>query len=141
MANTQPLITFNGITSTSLDTIQTYTFGNNIFYRAREHRQHLLDYSSHHLHTHETLHRRLNYSFTPKPQLLPDDKDDVTGRDDENYTHGNNADDLALPGLAVVVHQMVFGSHGRDSGTGVAFSRDPNSGAKELYGYDIIALI
>jgi pyruvate, orthophosphate dikinase len=29
---------------------------------------------------------------------------------------------------------MVFGNMGDDSGTGVAFTRDPNTGAKELYG-------
>src|SRR5256712_13978603 len=29
---------------------------------------------------------------------------------------------------------MVFGNMGEDSGTGVAFTRNPNTGAKELYG-------
>ncbi|HKG56855.1 MAG TPA: pyruvate, phosphate dikinase [Candidatus Limnocylindrales bacterium] len=41
------------------------------------------------------------------------------------------ADDL---GTAVNVVTMVFGNMGDDSGTGVAFTRDPNTGAKELYG-------
>ncbi len=41
------------------------------------------------------------------------------------------ADDL---GTAVNVMTMVFGNMGDDSGTGVAFTRDPNTGAKELYG-------
>jgi pyruvate,orthophosphate dikinase len=37
-------------------------------------------------------------------------------------------------GTAVNVQSMVFGNMGDDSGTGVAFTRDPNTGAKELYG-------
>ena len=37
-------------------------------------------------------------------------------------------------GTAVNVQQMVFGNMGANSGTGVAFSRDPASGANELYG-------
>ncbi|HET8567354.1 MAG TPA: pyruvate, phosphate dikinase [Candidatus Limnocylindria bacterium] len=37
-------------------------------------------------------------------------------------------------GTAVNVQTMVFGNMGDDSGTGVAFTRDPNTGAKELYG-------
>jgi len=40
-------------------------------------------------------------------------------------------DDL---GTAVNVQMMVFGNMGDDSGTGVAFTRDPNTGARELYG-------
>ncbi len=37
-------------------------------------------------------------------------------------------------GTAVSVVTMVFGNMGDDSGTGVAFTRDPSTGAKELYG-------
>jgi pyruvate, orthophosphate dikinase len=37
-------------------------------------------------------------------------------------------------GTAVNVVTMVFGNMGADSGTGVAFTRDPNTGARELYG-------
>ncbi len=37
-------------------------------------------------------------------------------------------------GTAVNVVTMVFGNMGDDSGTGVAFTRDPNTGAKVLYG-------
>jgi pyruvate,orthophosphate dikinase len=40
-------------------------------------------------------------------------------------------DDL---GTAVNVQMMVFGNMGEDSGTGVAFTRNPVTGAKELYG-------
>ena len=37
-------------------------------------------------------------------------------------------------GTAVNVQSMVFGNMGNDSGTGVAFTRDPGTGQKELYG-------
>jgi pyruvate,orthophosphate dikinase len=40
-------------------------------------------------------------------------------------------DDL---GTAVNVQAMVFGNMGADSGTGVAFTRDPSTGEKKLYG-------
>jgi pyruvate,orthophosphate dikinase len=39
-----------------------------------------------------------------------------------------------LAGTAVNIVQMVFGNRGETSGTGVAFTRDPNSGAREFYG-------
>jgi pyruvate,orthophosphate dikinase len=39
-----------------------------------------------------------------------------------------------LLGTAVNVVQMVFGNTGENSGTGVCFTRDPSSGAKEFYG-------
>jgi pyruvate,orthophosphate dikinase len=38
-----------------------------------------------------------------------------------------------LKGTAVTVETMVFGNSGGDSGAGVAFSRDPATGAKQLY--------
>jgi pyruvate, orthophosphate dikinase len=37
-------------------------------------------------------------------------------------------------GTAVTVQSMVFGNMGEDSGTGVAFTRNPATGANELYG-------
>ena len=37
-------------------------------------------------------------------------------------------------GTAVVVQAMVFGNMGSDSATGVAFTRNPSTGANELYG-------
>ena len=37
-------------------------------------------------------------------------------------------------GTAVNVQSMAFGNMGQDSGTGVAFTRDPNTGEKVLYG-------
>ncbi len=37
-------------------------------------------------------------------------------------------------GTAVNIVTMVFGNMGADSGTGVAFTRDPNTGAREIFG-------
>lgn len=41
-------------------------------------------------------------------------------------------------GTAVNVQAMVFGNKGEDSGTGVLFTRNPSTGAKELYGEYLI---
>ena len=54
------------------------------------------------------------------------------GKRANNYRNSQKiAHDL---GTAVNVVTMVFGNMGDDSGTGVAFTRDPNTGEKELYG-------
>jgi pyruvate, orthophosphate dikinase len=45
--------------------------------------------------------------------------------------HANIADDL---GTAVNVVSMVFGNLGDDSGTGVAFTRNPSTGERKFYG-------
>ncbi len=50
----------------------------------------------------------------------------ITYRRVENITGVN--------GTGVNICQMVFGNLGDDSGTGVCFTRDPSTGAKELYG-------
>lgn len=41
---------------------------------------------------------------------------------------------VGLQGTAVTVMQMVFGNKGKTSGTGVCFTRDPNTGKNEFYG-------
>ncbi len=43
-------------------------------------------------------------------------------------------DIVGLIGTAVSVQTMVFGNMGDDSGTGVAFTRDPSTGENELFG-------
>jgi pyruvate,orthophosphate dikinase len=43
-----------------------------------------------------------------------------------------------LLGTAVNVQAMVFGNMGNTSGTGVCFTRDPNTGKKYLYGEYLI---
>jgi pyruvate,orthophosphate dikinase len=49
--------------------------------------------------------------------------------------HNKIAHDL---GTAVNIQSMVFGNMGNDSGTGVAFTRNPSSGEKKLYGEFLI---
>ena len=54
------------------------------------------------------------------------------GKRAQDYRKNQNIpDDL---GTAVNVVTMVFGNMGDDSGTGVAFTRDPNTGEKVLFG-------
>lgn len=48
------------------------------------------------------------------------------------YRKYNNIPDSI--GTAVTIQSMVFGNMGKDSGTGVAFTRDPSTGEKYLYG-------
>ncbi len=43
-----------------------------------------------------------------------------------------------LPGTAVNVQSMVFGNMGEDSGTGVAFTRNPSTGENKFYGEFLI---
>ena len=49
-----------------------------------------------------------------------------------HYRRINNIDDML--GTAVNVQAMVFGNLGETSGTGVGFTRNPATGAKEFYG-------
>src|SRR5438445_2049548 len=50
----------------------------------------------------------------------------------KHYRRINNIDDML--GTAVNVQAMVFGNLGDTSGTGVGFTRNPATGAKEVYG-------
>src|SRR6202789_2323345 len=50
----------------------------------------------------------------------------------KTYRRLNNIDDML--GTAVNVQAMVFGNLGDTSGTGVGFTRNPSTGAKEFYG-------
>lgn len=50
------------------------------------------------------------------------------------YRELNGIKEGSLLGTAVNVVAMVFGNMGEDSGTGVAFTRDPNTGEKKYYG-------
>ena len=54
------------------------------------------------------------------------------GRRAVNYRRVNRIPDSL--GTAVNVQAMVFGNVGTNSGTGVAFTRNPSTGAKEIYG-------
>src|SRR5271169_5685182 len=50
----------------------------------------------------------------------------------KTYRRLNDIDDML--GTAVNVQAMVFGNMGETSGTGVGFTRNPSTGAKEFYG-------
>jgi len=50
------------------------------------------------------------------------------------YRALNGVKEGELLGTAVNIVAMVFGNTGEDSGTGVAFTRDPNTGEKQFYG-------
>ena len=50
------------------------------------------------------------------------------------YRKINGMDKMGLLGTAVNVQMMVFGNMGDDSGTGVAFTRNPNTGENVIYG-------
>ncbi len=54
------------------------------------------------------------------------------------YRKLNNIDESSLLGTAVNVVTMVFGNMGNTSGTGVAFTRDPNTGERTVYGEYLI---
>ena len=54
------------------------------------------------------------------------------GRRAKDYRRINKIDDNL--GTAVNIQTMVYGNLGEDSGTGVAFTRDPNTGERVLYG-------
>ncbi|MBA2686195.1 MAG: pyruvate, phosphate dikinase [Gemmatimonadaceae bacterium] len=53
-----------------------------------------------------------------------------------DYRRQNNISDTL--GTAVNIVSMVFGNLGNDSGTGVAFTRDPSTGEKRFYGEFLI---
>ena len=53
---------------------------------------------------------------------------------DKAVTYRKVENIVGLQGTAVNVMQMVFGNKGRTSGTGVCFTRDPNTGKNEFYG-------
>jgi len=54
------------------------------------------------------------------------------GRRAVDYRRINRISDSL--GTAVNIQAMVFGNMGEDSGTGVAFTRNPSTGEKKLYG-------
>ncbi len=53
---------------------------------------------------------------------------------DKAVTYRRVENIVGIRGTAVNVMQMVFGNKGETSGTGVCFTRDPNSGKNEFYG-------
>jgi pyruvate, orthophosphate dikinase len=76
-----------------------------------------------------------NFPQDPKVQLLEAVKAVFRSWDNPRaivYRRNNNIS--SDWGTAVNVQSMVFGNMGDDSGTGVAFTRNPSTGEKKLYG-------
>src|SRR5437660_7208928 len=80
-------------------------------------------------------HTRHDFPQDPHEQLMM--ARDAVFRSWQNdraktYRRLNNIDDML--GTAVNVQAMVFGNLGETSGTGVGFTRNPSTGAKDFYG-------
>jgi pyruvate,orthophosphate dikinase len=80
-------------------------------------------------------HAKRDFPQDPREQLVM--ARDAVFRSWQNdraktYRRLNNIDDML--GTAVNVQAMVFGNLGETSGTGVGFTRNPSTGAKEFYG-------
>ena len=71
----------------------------------------------------------------PKEQLLEAVKAVFRSWDNPRAIIYRRENDIPYSwGTAVNVQEMVFGNMGDDSGTGVAFSRNPSTGEKKIYG-------
>ena len=71
----------------------------------------------------------------PKVQLLESIKAVFRSWDNPRAIYYRRMNDIPSSwGTAVNVQSMVFGNMGDDSGTGVAFTRNPSTGEKKLYG-------
>ncbi|MBN1778041.1 MAG: pyruvate, phosphate dikinase, partial [Clostridiales bacterium] len=71
----------------------------------------------------------------PKAQLMEAIKAVFRSWDNPRAIYYRRMNDIPSDwGTAVNVQAMVFGNMGEDSGTGVAFTRDPSTGEKRLYG-------
>ena len=92
----------------------------------------------------EDCYLRLHESFDEQDKALPQDPheqlwvairsvlDSWQSRRAVTYRDMHGIADK--PGTAVTIQAMVFGNAGSDSGTGVAFTRDPATGAPEPFG-------
>jgi hypothetical protein len=106
-------------------------------HRARDHRRCLLEHLSQCQSTATScaLKRDLPFCFSSPPASFSSSFPYGVGEGQGDGEGDGDGSESVLPGLAVVVQQMVFGtSRRRCSGTGVAYSRDPVTGARELYG-------
>src|SRR5690625_5734248 len=80
-------------------------------------------------------HTRKNFPQDPKQQLYLAIQAVFNSWNNERaiiYREIHNIPDHL--GTAVTIQSMVFGKMGEDSGTGVAFTSNPSTGKKELYG-------
>ena len=77
----------------------------------------------------------MDFPQEPKEQLMEAIKAVFRSWDNPRAIYYRRMNDIPSSwGTAVNVQAMVFGNMGEDSGTGVAFTRDPSTGEKRLYG-------
>jgi len=77
----------------------------------------------------------LDFPQDPKVQLLESIKAVFRSWDNPRANVYRRLNDIPSDwGTAVNVQEMVYGNMGDDSGTGVAFTRNPSTGEKKLYG-------
>ncbi|MEG1243559.1 MAG: PEP/pyruvate-binding domain-containing protein, partial [Oscillospiraceae bacterium] len=77
----------------------------------------------------------LEFPTDPRDQLMGAVKAVFRSWNNDRAIYYRRMNDIpASWGTAVNVQSMVFGNMGEDSGTGVAFTRDPATGTKNLYG-------
>ena len=75
----------------------------------------------------------------PKEQLMESVKAVFRSWDNPRANYYRRMNDIPYDwGTAVNVQSMVFGNMGNDSGTGVAFTRNPSTGENKLYGEYLI---
>ncbi len=76
-----------------------------------------------------------DFPSDPKTQLMEAVKAVFRSWDNPRAIYYRHMNDIPSSwGTAVNVQMMVFGNTGNNSGTGVAFTRDPATGAKKLFG-------
>ncbi len=80
-------------------------------------------------------HKGEDFPQDPKVQLMESIKAVFRSWDNPRAVYYRRMNDIPGDwGTAVNVQAMVFGNMGDDSGTGVAFTRDPSTGENKLYG-------
>ncbi len=85
----------------------------------------------------EYFHAQKGFAFPddPKTQLMEAVKAVFRSWNNDRAVYYRRMNDIpASWGTAVNVQSMVFGNMGDDSGTGVAFTRNPSTGEKKLFG-------
>ena len=81
----------------------------------------------------------VEFPQNPKEQLMEAIKAVFRSWDNPRAIYYRRMNDIPSDwGTAVNVQSMVFGNMGNTSGTGVAFTRDPSTGEKKLYGEYLI---
>ncbi|MDR3121685.1 MAG: pyruvate, phosphate dikinase [Clostridiales bacterium] len=80
-------------------------------------------------------HKAADFPQVPQEQLIEAVKAVFRSWDNDRAVIYRRLNDIPGDwGTAVNVQEMVYGNMGDDSGTGVAFTRDPSTGERKLYG-------